>query len=64
MPPQLLGIVVFTSLVECWTPLWGNSPQIEVIKPHSALINFHVLVLDRWKWDSRMERVARSQEAV
>ena len=39
MPPQLLGIVVFTSLVECWTPLCGNYPQIEVIKPHGALLS-------------------------
>ncbi|MBE9091695.1 hypothetical protein IQ232_18745 [Microcystis aeruginosa LEGE 11464] len=42
MPPQLLGIVVFTSLVECWTPLWGNSPQIEVIKAHGALFRFYL----------------------
>ena len=40
--------------MERYTPLARNYPQIEVIKPHSALIKLHVLVLDRWQWESRM----------
>ncbi|AKV68832.1 hypothetical protein [Microcystis panniformis] len=44
--------------------LCGNYAQIEVIKPHSAVLGFIEAVLDRWKWDIRMGEVARPQGSV
>jgi hypothetical protein len=35
-----------------------------VIKPHSAVLGMIKGVLDRWRWDSKIEEGARPQRAV
>jgi hypothetical protein len=42
----------------------ANYAQIEVIKPHSAVLGMIKGVLDRWRWDSKIEEGARPQRAV
>jgi hypothetical protein len=41
--------------------LCGYCAQIGVIKPHSAVLNFIWGVLDRYRWDSRIDEGARPQ---